>query len=63
MNANDGKSNKPKQYQFDFSQPFCHARLISPNEQRTIERTNVADVFLGKVDIQLNQNNLLTFAA
>ncbi|MGD9564221.1 MAG: carboxypeptidase regulatory-like domain-containing protein [Pyrinomonadaceae bacterium] len=56
---NDGKSSKPN---------FIDPRLInifatrfgSPNEQTTIERTNDADVFLAKFDIQVNDNNLLT---
>ena len=36
------------------------ASLGSPNENGSIDRTNDARVFLGKVDWQLNQNNLLT---
>ncbi|HEY5907139.1 MAG TPA: TonB-dependent receptor, partial [Vicinamibacteria bacterium] len=36
------------------------ARLGSPNENGSIERTNDARVFLGKIDWQLNPNNLLT---
>ena len=56
---NDGKSRKPNSINPTLVALFA-TRFNSPNEQRTIERTNVADVFLGKVDIQLNQNNLLT---
>src|SRR5687768_15625474 len=56
---NDGKSNKPN---------FIDPRLIdifatrfgSPDEQTVIQRTNDADVLLGKVDIQVNSSNLLT---
>ena len=56
---NDGKSSKPN---------FIDPRLVnifamrfgSPGEQGIIKRTNVADVLLGKVDVQLNKNNLLT---
>ena len=36
------------------------ASLGSPNENGSIDRTNDARVFLGKVDWQLNPNNLLT---
>ena len=36
------------------------ASLGSPNENGSIERTNDARVFLGKIDWQLNPNNLLT---
>ncbi len=56
---NDGKSKKPNSINPTLVSLFA-TRFNSPNEQRTIERTNVADVFLGKVDIQINQNNLLT---
>ena len=56
---NDGKSSKPN---------FIDPRLInifatrfgSPDEQTIIQRTNDADVLLGKVDIQVNSSNLLT---
>ena len=56
---NDGKSSKPN---------FIDPRLInifatrfgSPDEQTVIQRTNDADVLLGKVDIQVNSSNLLT---
>ncbi len=36
------------------------AGLGSPNENGTIDRTNEARVFLGKVDYQLNESNLFT---
>lgn len=56
---NDGKSSKP-----NFIDPVLvdifATRFNSPNEQTIINRTNVADVLLGKVDVQLNKDNLLT---
>ena len=56
---NDGKSSKP-----NFIDPLLvdifATRFNSPNEETVIERTNDADVFLAKVDINLNNNNLLT---
>ena len=56
---NDGKSSKP-----NFIDPrlvtIFATRFNSPGEQGIINRTNVADVLLGKVDIQLNKDNLLT---
>ncbi|NOT47394.1 MAG: TonB-dependent receptor, partial [Acidobacteria bacterium] len=56
---NDGKSSKP-----NFIDPrlvtIFATRFNSPNEQTVIQRTNDADVLLGKVDIQLNKDNLLT---
>jgi hypothetical protein len=55
---NDGRSEKPN---------FIDSRLatlfqtrFNSVEQGIIERTNDADVFLAKVDINLNKNNLLT---
>jgi hypothetical protein len=55
---NDGKSEKPN---------FIDPRLVNifrtrfnSEEQGVIERTNIADVLLAKVDVQLNRNNLLT---
>ncbi len=55
---NDGRSEKP-----NFIDPLL-ANIFSTRfnsvEQGTIERTNVADVLLGKVDININKNNLLT---
>lgn len=56
---NDGQSSKP-----NFIDPrlvtIFATRFGSPGEQAIIERTNIADVLLGKVDIQLNKDNLLT---
>lgn len=56
---NDGISNKP-----NFIDPVLvnlfATRFGSPGEQGVIKRTNVADVLLGKVDVQVNQSNLLT---
>lgn len=56
---NDGKSSKP-----NFIDPrlvtIFATRFNSPNEQTVIERTNDADVLLGKVDININNDNLLT---
>jgi hypothetical protein len=55
---NDGRSEKPN---------FIDPRLVNifrtrfnSEEQGVIERTNIADVLLAKVDIQVNRNNLLT---
>ncbi len=56
---NDGKSAKPNRIDPILANLFA-TRFNSPNEQTTINRTNVADVFLGKVDFQLNNNNLMT---
>lgn len=56
---NDGKSNKPNSIDPRLVSIFA-TRFNSPNEQRVIERTNIADVLLGKVDVQLNRSNLLT---
>ncbi len=56
---NDGKSAKPNRIDPVLANLFA-TRFNSPNEQTTINRTNVADVFLGKVDFQLNNNNLMT---
>ena len=56
---NDGKSAKPNRIDPILVNLFA-TRFNSPNEQTTINRTNVADVFLGKVDFQLNNNNLMT---
>lgn len=55
---NDGQSEKP-----NFIDPVL-ANIFSTRfgseEQGIIERTNIADVLLGKVDINLNRSNLLT---
>ena len=56
---NDGRSKKPNQIDPRLVSIFA-TRFNSPNEQRVINRTNGADVLLGKVDVQLNKNNLLT---
>ncbi len=57
---NDGTSSKP-----NFIDPrlvtIFATRFNSPNEQGIINRTNVADVLLGKVDVNVTKNNLLTF--
>ncbi|MDQ3749730.1 MAG: TonB-dependent receptor [Acidobacteriota bacterium] len=55
---NDGLSNKPNQIDPRLANIF--ATRFNSVEQGTIERTNIADVLLGKVDFQVNQNNLLT---
>ena len=55
---NDGKSTKP-----NFIDPVLaniFQTRFSSVEEGIIERSNDADVFLGKVDINLNKNNLLT---
>jgi hypothetical protein len=57
---NDGNSNKPNSIDPRLVTIF-QTRFNSPNEQTIIERTNIADVLLGKVDINVNRNNLLTF--
>ncbi len=56
---NDGKSNKPNKIDATLANLFA-TRFNSPGEQGVIERTNVADVLLAKVDVQVNKNNLLT---
>ncbi|HRH41926.1 MAG TPA: TonB-dependent receptor [Pyrinomonadaceae bacterium] len=56
---NGGLSKKPNSIDATLANIFA-TRFNDPNEQTTIERTNDADVFLGKVDFQLNSNNLLT---
>ncbi len=55
---NDGQSSKPNSIDPTLANIF-RTRFNSV-EQGIIERTNVADVLLGKVDINLNKNNLLT---
>ena len=57
---NDGDSSKPNSIDPRLVNIFA-TRFNSPNEQRIIDRTNVADVLLGKVDINLTRNNILTF--
>lgn len=56
---NDGQSSKPNFIDPRLVNIFA-TRFNSPNEQGVIERTNIADVLLAKVDVQLNKNNLLT---
>ena len=56
---NDGRSSKPNSIDPVLVNIFA-TRFNSPDEERVIERTNDADVFLAKVDINLNNNNLLT---
>ncbi len=56
---NDGTSSKPNSIDPILSNIFA-TRFGSPGEQGIINRTNVADVLLGKVDVQLNKSNLLT---
>lgn len=56
---NDGDSSKPNSIDPRLVSIFA-TRFNSPNEQSVIKRTNDADVLLGKVDIQLNKDNLLT---
>ncbi len=57
---NDGQSSKPNSIDSRLVNIFA-TRFNSPGEQGIIERTNVADVLLGKVDVNINNNNLLTF--
>ncbi len=56
---NDGKSSKPNSIDPTLANIFA-TRFNSPNEQTVIQRTNDADVFLAKVDVQVNKSNLLT---
>jgi hypothetical protein len=56
---NDGRSSKPNSIDPRLVTLFA-TRFGSPGEQGTIKRTNVADVFLVKLDVQLNSSNLLT---
>jgi len=56
---NDGKSNKPNSINPTLASIFA-TRFNSPNEQGIIERTNIADVLLAKVDVQVNRSNQLT---
>ncbi len=56
---NDGKSNKPNSIDPTLASIFA-TRFNSPGEQGIIERSNIADVLLGKVDVQINKDNLLT---
>ncbi len=56
---NDGDSSKPNSIDPRLVSVFA-TRFGSPNEQTVIERTNDADVLLAKVDININNSNLLT---
>ncbi len=56
---NDGRSNKPNSIDPTLASIFA-TRFNSPNEETIIERTDVADVLLAKVDININNRNLLT---
>lgn len=56
---NDGQSSKPNSINPTLASLFA-TRFNSPNEQGIIDRTNIADVLLGKVDVQINKDNLLT---
>ncbi|MDM7924003.1 MAG: carboxypeptidase regulatory-like domain-containing protein [Pyrinomonadaceae bacterium] len=56
---NDGKSSKPNSIDPRLRNLFA-TRFNSPNEETIINRTNDADVLLGKVDININNSNLLT---
>ncbi|MGQ0543291.1 MAG: TonB-dependent receptor [Blastocatellia bacterium] len=56
---NDGESSKPNSIDSRLVNIFA-TRFGSPNEQTVIGRTNIADVLLAKVDVQVNKNNLLT---
>jgi outer membrane receptor for ferrienterochelin and colicin len=55
---NDGKSNKPNSIDSRLINIF--QTRFNSTEQGIINRTNTADVLLGKVDFQFNKNNLLT---
>lgn len=57
---NDGESSKPNSIDPILANIFA-TRFNSPNEETVIQRTNDADVLLGKVDVNINNNNLLTF--
>ena len=55
---NDGRSSKPNSIDPILVNIF--RTRFNSTEQGIIERTNVADVVLGKVDVNINNNNLLT---
>jgi Carboxypeptidase regulatory-like domain/TonB dependent receptor/TonB-dependent Receptor Plug Domain len=55
---NDGTSSKPNSIDARLTNIF--RTRFNSTEQGTIKRTNKADVFLGKVDVQINENNLFT---
>ena len=56
---NDGDSSNPNSIDPVLVNIFAN-QFNSPNEEGVIERTNDADVILGKVDININNKNLLT---
>lgn len=56
---NDGQSSKPNSIDPVLVDIFAN-QFGSPDEERIIDRTNDADVLLGKVDININNTNLLT---
>lgn len=56
---NDGQSSKPNFIDPRLVTIFAN-RFNSPNEQTIIRRTNDADVLLAKIDVNINNNNLLT---
>lgn len=56
---NDGQSSKPNFIDPRLVTIFAN-RFNSPNEQTVIDRTNDADVLLAKVDVNINNDNLLT---
>jgi hypothetical protein len=56
---NDGASSKPNSIDPRLVNVFA-TRFGSPNEETVIDRSNDADVLLGKVDININNDNLLT---
>lgn len=56
---NDGKSSKPNFIDPVLANIFA-TRFGSPDEQTVINRTNDADVLLAKVDLNINNSNLLT---
>lgn len=56
---NDGDSSKPNSIDPRLVSIFAN-RFGSPNEETIIDRTNDADVLLGKIDININNDNQLT---
>ncbi|QQS42774.1 MAG: TonB-dependent receptor [Acidobacteriota bacterium] len=56
---NDGQSSKPNSIDPILVDIFAN-QFGSPDEERIIDRTNDADVLLGKVDVNINNKNLLT---
>jgi Carboxypeptidase regulatory-like domain/TonB dependent receptor/TonB-dependent Receptor Plug Domain len=55
---NDGDSSKPNS--IDPRLVTLFRTRFNSTEQGIIKRTNIADVFLAKLDVQLNENNLFT---